>query len=83
MVPEMVEKDSAMGSIDDYKDTHHDYRYNSDEETNTKQKKLGQMREKFYKKVIFITARVHPGETQSSFIAESLINYLISDEPEA
>lgn len=41
------------------------------------------MREKFYKKVIFITARVHPGESQSSFIAEALINYLISDDPEA
>jgi hypothetical protein len=83
MVPEMVERDSAMGSVYDFKEMQNDFRYNSDEETNTKQRKPGQMREKYYKKVIFITARVHPGETQSSFIAEALINYLISDEPEA
>jgi len=26
---------------------------------------------------------VHPGESQSSFVAEGLINYLVSDEPES
>ena len=41
------------------------------------------MRDKCYKKVIFLTARVHPGESQSSFLAEALINYLISDDLEA
>lgn len=26
---------------------------------------------------------MHPGESQSSFVAEGLINYLVSDEPES
>ena len=40
------------------------------------------MRAKLYKKVIFITARIHPGDAQSSFVVESLINYLLTDELE-
>uniref|UniRef100_A0A7S1KVG6 Peptidase M14 domain-containing protein n=1 Tax=Percolomonas cosmopolitus TaxID=63605 RepID=A0A7S1KVG6_9EUKA len=35
------------------------------------------------KKMIFITARVHPGETPSSFICHGLISFLISDHPNA
>ena len=35
------------------------------------------------KKLVFITARVHPGETPSSFVVEGLIKYLISSCPEA
>ena len=42
-----------------------------------------EMKDKFYKKVIVITSRVHPGETQSSFMVEGLINYLLSDADEA
>lgn len=30
-------------------------------------------------KVVVITARVHPGETPASFLAQGLINFLISD----
>ncbi len=32
------------------------------------------------KKVIFITSRVHPGETPSSIICEGIIQYLLSEE---
>ena len=35
------------------------------------------------KKALFITARVHPGETQASFSLEGMMNYLLSDIPEA
>ena len=42
-----------------------------------------EMTDKFYKKAIVVTARVHPGESQSSFMAEGLINYLLSDDEEA
>ena len=28
-------------------------------------------------------ARVHPGETPSSFVCEGMMNYLLSDSPEA
>jgi len=48
-----------MGSVYDYRENQNDSRQNSDEEA----RKPDKMREKFYKKVIFITARVHPGET--------------------
>lgn len=32
---------------------------------------------------IILTSRVHPGESNSSFIMEGLIDYLISDDPGA
>ena len=35
------------------------------------------------KKGIVITARVHPGETQSSFVMEEIIDYLVGSTPEA
>lgn len=35
------------------------------------------------KKRIWLHARTHPGETTSNFVLEGLINYLLSDEPEA
>lgn len=35
------------------------------------------------KKGIAITARVHPGETQSSFVMESIIDFLTGSSPEA
>jgi hypothetical protein len=43
----------------------------------------GEKQEKIYKKHIFITSRVHPGESQASYIVHGLIQYLLSDEPEA
>ena len=39
--------------------------------------------EKPYKKHIFITSRVHPGETQASWMIEGVIRFLLSDHPEA
>lgn len=30
------------------------------------------------KRVIFVTARVHPGETVSSFVCEGVISFLLS-----
>ncbi|CAL6041818.1 Zinc_carboxypeptidase domain-containing protein [Hexamita inflata] len=30
------------------------------------------------RKIIYITSRIHPGETQSSYIAEGLVNFLLS-----
>lgn len=35
------------------------------------------------KKIIFITSRIHPGETPSSYVCQGLIDYLISDDPGA
>ena len=35
------------------------------------------------KKSIVITARVHPGETQSSLVMEGIIDYLVGNTPEA
>jgi Zinc carboxypeptidase. len=35
------------------------------------------------KKGIAITARVHPGETQSSIVMESIIDFLTGPSPEA
>ena len=32
---------------------------------------------------IILTSRVHPGESNSSYIIEGLINYLVSNEKEA
>ncbi|CAD5111938.1 DgyrCDS1200 [Dimorphilus gyrociliatus] len=33
------------------------------------------------KKVIFITARIHPGETPSSFVCQGVIDFLVSSHP--
>lgn len=35
------------------------------------------------KRVMVITSRVHPGETQSSFALEGMVNFLLSDDPRA
>lgn len=35
------------------------------------------------KKSIFITSRVHPGETHSSFIFNGILKFLLSNNPEA
>uniref|UniRef100_A0A7M4FPT7 AGBL carboxypeptidase 4 n=1 Tax=Crocodylus porosus TaxID=8502 RepID=A0A7M4FPT7_CROPO len=34
-------------------------------------------------KVVFITARVHPGETPSSFVCQGIIDFLVSQHPVA
>uniref|UniRef100_A0A8D0GWM9 AGBL carboxypeptidase 4 n=1 Tax=Sphenodon punctatus TaxID=8508 RepID=A0A8D0GWM9_SPHPU len=34
-------------------------------------------------KVVFITARVHPGETPSSFVCQGIIDFLVSSHPVA
>lgn len=39
--------------------------------------------DKMYKKHVVITSRVHPGESQASFMVEGLINFLLSSHPEA
>ena len=39
--------------------------------------------EKIYKKTLFITSRVHPGESQASHMVHGVIDFLLSDEPEA
>jgi murein tripeptide amidase MpaA len=36
-----------------------------------------------HKKCIFLTARVHPGETNSSFMMQGAIDFLLSDAVEA
>lgn len=35
------------------------------------------------RKIVIITARVHPGETPSSFVCQGLIDFLLSDHPVA
>lgn len=35
------------------------------------------------KEVIFLTARVHPGESNSSWVMEGVLNYLVGDSPPA
>ena len=39
--------------------------------------------EKVYKKYMFITSRVHPGESQASHMVHGVIDFLLSDETEA
>ncbi|XP_021016668.1 cytosolic carboxypeptidase 6 isoform X1 [Mus caroli] len=39
------------------------------------------LREGSEKKVIFITGRVHPGETPSSFVCQGIIDFLVSQHP--
>ncbi|KAL1776990.1 cytosolic carboxypeptidase 6 isoform X2, partial [Sigmodon hispidus] len=39
------------------------------------------LREGTDKKVIFITGRVHPGETPSSFVCQGIIDFLVSQHP--
>jgi len=36
-----------------------------------------------HNKVIILTARVHPGETVSSFKIQGIIDFLISNDPQA
>ncbi len=36
---------------------------------------------KFNKKVVFLSARVHPGEVQSSFVLNGIIDFLLSKYP--
>ena len=33
---------------------------------------------KFNKKVVFLSARVHPGEVQSSFVLNGIVDFLLS-----
>ncbi|GIY74150.1 hypothetical protein CDAR_166361 [Caerostris darwini] len=33
------------------------------------------------KKIVFVGARVHPGETPSSYVCQGMINFLLSDNP--
>ena len=33
------------------------------------------------RKVVYITARVHPGETPSSYVCQGLIEFLVSSHP--
>ena len=33
--------------------------------------------------IVFITARVHPGETPSSWVCQGIIDFLLSDDPAA
>jgi len=40
----------------------------------------GEWVDKLYKKHIFITSRVHPGESQASYMVHGLIQYLLSDD---
>ena len=35
------------------------------------------------KRAVLITSRVHPGETQSSFALEGIVEFLLSDDPRA
>ncbi|KAH0576699.1 Zinc carboxypeptidase domain-containing protein [Spironucleus salmonicida] len=35
------------------------------------------------RKIIFVTARIHPGETQSSYIMEGFLNYILSQSSKA
>ncbi|XP_030878049.1 cytosolic carboxypeptidase 6-like, partial [Leptonychotes weddellii] len=39
------------------------------------------LREGAEQKVVFITGRVHPGETPSSFVCQGIIDFLISQHP--
>nr|XP_054092876.1 cytosolic carboxypeptidase 6 isoform X8 [Callithrix jacchus] len=39
------------------------------------------LREGAERKVVFITGRVHPGETPSSFVCQGIINFLVSQHP--
>jgi hypothetical protein len=34
---------------------------------------------KFNKKVVFLSARVHPGEVQSSFVLNGIVDFLLSE----
>jgi murein tripeptide amidase MpaA len=36
-----------------------------------------------HRKAVILTCRIHPGESNSSFIMNGVINYLISDEDKA
>ncbi|KXJ27532.1 Cytosolic carboxypeptidase 6 [Exaiptasia diaphana] len=38
---------------------------------------------KIRKRVVFITARIHPGETPSSYVCQGLIDFLMSNHPTA
>ena len=36
-----------------------------------------------HKKIIVLTARVHPGESNASYVMHGLLDFLTSDDPEA
>jgi hypothetical protein len=35
------------------------------------------------RKAVILTARVHPGETNASWIMQGVIDYLVSDDPKS
>jgi len=39
--------------------------------------------QKAQRKAVFISARIHPGESNSSFMMKGVIDFLTSDAPEA
>ena len=61
----------------------HDTRYSGKKGKRFGKDKGDEKPEKVYKKHVFITSRVHPGESQASHVVHGLIEYLLSDEPEA
>lgn len=35
------------------------------------------------RKAIILTSRVHPGETNASYVMDGVLDYLVSDDPKA
>ena len=51
--------------------------FNQSDETLTK-RFSAERAHKFNKKVVFLSARVHPGEVQSSFVLNGIVDFLVS-----